>query len=73
MTYDLVIGDRGYSSWSLRGWLLFDAFGLPVRTHSARLYTDELATLLQDYVPARGTLPPAQQQLLEKFKGLFGK
>ena len=53
MTYDLVIGDRGYSSWSLRGWLLFDAFGLPVRTHSARLYTDELATLLQDYVPAR--------------------
>ena len=37
----------------MRGWRLFDAFGLPVRTHSARLYTDELATLLQDYVPAR--------------------
>ncbi|MBL9047527.1 MAG: glutathione S-transferase, partial [Tabrizicola sp.] len=53
MTYDLVIGDRGYSSWSLRGWLLFDAFGLPVKTHSARLYTDELPTLLKDYFPAR--------------------
>ena len=53
MTYDLVIGDRAYSSWSLRGWLLFDAFGLPVKTHSARLYTDELATMLRDYFPAR--------------------
>ena len=53
MTYDLVIGDRAYSSWSLRGWLLFDAFGIPVRTLSARLYTDELPTLLQDFFPAR--------------------
>src|ERR1700712_4462536 len=53
MTYDLVIGDRAYSSWSLRGWLLFDAFGIPVTTHRARLYTDELQTMLRDYVPAK--------------------
>ena len=53
MTYDLVIGDRAYSSWSLRGWLFFDAFGLPVKTHRARLYTDELATMLRDYFPAK--------------------
>jgi len=53
MTYDLVIGDRAYSSWSLRGWLLFDAFGLPVTLHRAQLYTDELATILRDYAPAR--------------------
>lgn len=53
MTYDLVIGDRGYSSWSLRGWLFFDAFGIPVRTISARLYTDELPTILRDFPPAR--------------------
>lgn len=53
MTYDLVIGDRAYSSWSLRGWLLFDAFGIPVRTLSARLYTDELACVLKDFFPAR--------------------
>jgi glutathione S-transferase len=53
MTYDLVIGDRAYSSWSLRGWLFFDAFGIPVRTHSARLYTDELPTLLRQFHPAR--------------------
>ncbi len=53
MTYDLVIGDRAYSSWSLRGWLLFDAFGIAVKTYSARLYTDELATMLRDYFPGR--------------------
>jgi glutathione S-transferase len=53
MTYDLVIGDRSYSSWSLRGWLLFDAFGIPVKLHPARLYTDELATVLRDFFPAR--------------------
>ncbi len=51
--YDLVIGDRGYSSWSLRGWLLFDAFGIPVTTHLARLYSDELPNLLRDYFPAK--------------------
>lgn len=53
MSYTLVIGDRSYSSWSLRGWLLFDAFGLPVTTRKVRLYTDELATTLAAYAPAR--------------------
>lgn len=28
MSYHLVIGDYAYSSWSLRGWLLFEKFGL---------------------------------------------
>ncbi|MGB5558026.1 MAG: glutathione S-transferase N-terminal domain-containing protein [Paracoccaceae bacterium] len=28
MTYHLILGDRSYSSWSLRGWLLFEKFGL---------------------------------------------
>ena len=56
MTYDLAIGDRAYSSWSLRGWLLFDAFGIPVKTQTARLYTDELPQLLTRFVPAR-TVP----------------
>ena len=53
MTYDLVIGDRAYSSWSLRGWLLFDAFGLPVKLHTARLYTEELPTLLKQFHPGK--------------------
>jgi glutathione S-transferase len=53
MHYDLAIGDRAYSSWSLRGWLLFDAFGIPVTPHLARLYSDELPRLLADFRPAR--------------------
>ena len=28
MAYTLFIGDRSYSSWSLRGWLLFENFGI---------------------------------------------
>ncbi len=56
MTYHLAIGDRAYSSWSLRGWLLFDAFGIPVTLHRARLYTDALPRLLRDFAPAR-TVP----------------
>jgi glutathione S-transferase len=56
VTYDLAIADRAYSSWSLRGWLMFDAFGLPVKTHTARLYTDEVQQLLKGFFPAR-TVP----------------
>jgi glutathione S-transferase len=61
MRYDLAIGDRAYSSWSLRGWLLFDAFGIPVSTHKARLYTDELPTLLAGYFPSR-TVPALRME-----------
>jgi glutathione S-transferase len=53
MTYDLVIGDRAYSSWSLRGWLLFDAFGIPVKTRLARLYSDELPNMLKEFFPGK--------------------
>ena len=56
MTYTLALGDRAYSSWSLRGWLLFDAFALPVTTRTARLYTAELPELLKNYFPAK-TVP----------------
>lgn len=53
MTYTLAIGDRAYSSWSLRGWLLFDAFGIPVTPLRAQLYTDEFPALLATFAPAR--------------------
>lgn len=45
MTYVLTIGDRSYSSWSLRGWLMFEKFGLPVTIRHARLYTPEIEAL----------------------------
>ncbi|RVV96736.1 glutathione S-transferase [Mesobaculum littorinae] len=56
MTYDLFIADRLYSSWSLRGWLIFDSFGLPVTTHVAGLYSGSFAQDLAPVAPAR-TVP----------------
>ena len=59
MTWTLAIGERCYSSWSLRGWLMFDAFGLPVRTVTAPMYTDDFARVLAEFAPAR-TVPAAR-------------
>ena len=53
MTYDLAIGDRSYSSWSLRGWLFFDKFAIPVRVQTGILYSDDLQRLLAEFAPAR--------------------
>ena len=54
--YELAIGDRAYSSWSLRGWLLLEAFGLPHRVRRAQMRTDAFGALLADFAPAR-TVP----------------
>ncbi|MCT8161221.1 glutathione S-transferase [Pseudoruegeria sp. SHC-113] len=56
MTYDLALADRSYSSWSLRGWLLFEKFNIPVRTRFARLYTEAFPAMMADFAPAR-TVP----------------
>ncbi|MGR3492482.1 MAG: glutathione S-transferase [Shimia sp.] len=56
MTYDLFIGDRTYSSWSLRGWLMLEAFGLPKQTHLVGLYDGTMAQDLAPLAPAR-TVP----------------
>lgn len=53
MTYDLLIGDRSYSSWSLRGWLLFSAFDLPVQVEVNELYRDSFPGNLRAWSPAR--------------------
>lgn len=54
--YTLAIGDRTYSSWSLRGWLLFAKFGIPVTVRSARMYTQAFPAMLEDFAPSR-TVP----------------
>ena len=36
-TYELVIGDKRWSSWSLRPWLLLKVFGIPFRETLVRL------------------------------------
>jgi len=54
--HSLALGDRAYSSWSMRIGLLVDRFALPVQTRFAPLYTDAFATLLAEFRPAR-TVP----------------
>ncbi len=53
MTYQLYIGDRTYSSWSMRGWLMFHAFDIPVNTVMAGLYDGTLIQDLAAVAPAR--------------------
>ena len=52
MTYDLFIGDRTFSSWSLRGWLMLARFGLPHRVQMVGLYTGTMAADLAPLAPA---------------------
>jgi glutathione S-transferase len=53
MGYELFIGDRSFSSWSLRGWLLFEQFGIPVTTKMVGLYDGTMAEDLAALAPAR--------------------
>ena len=43
MTYRLLIGQKSYSSWSLRGWLCFAPFDIPVSVTSTLIYSDNFA------------------------------
>lgn len=56
MTYHLYLGDPSYSSWSLRGWLLFEKFGLKARIHWVDFLTDSVANQMTVLPPAR-TVP----------------
>ncbi len=38
MKYDLLIGQQSYSNWSLRAWLAFAPFDIPVTLHFAEIY-----------------------------------
>lgn len=57
MTYSLAIGDKAYSSWSLRGWLLFAKSDIPVDVQSARMYSPEFIDMLKNF--GGGRLVPA--------------
>ncbi len=56
MNYTLFIGDTAYSSWSMRGWLLLDAFGIPFRTQLVPMYSEAFAAMQEAHAPAR-TVP----------------
>ena len=56
MIYDLYIGDYAYSSWSLRGWLLVNRFGLSARSKMIPFINQDVAEQMADIGTAR-TVP----------------
>ena len=56
MSYTLFIGDTAYSSWSMRGWLLLDAFGIAFRTRLVPMYSPDFTAMQEAHAPAR-TVP----------------
>lgn len=57
MTYTLLIGDRSYSSWSLRGWLPFEVFDIPVTVVATILYRPQFADDMAAFAPLVRTVP----------------
>ena len=57
MTYRLLIGDRSYSSWSLRGWLPFAVWEIPVTVEATILYRDQFARDLAAFAPGLRSVP----------------
>lgn len=53
MSYTLHIGNKRYSSWSLRGWLLLEAFGLPFEERLTPMFTDAFLALKSAIAPGR--------------------
>src|SRR5690606_21641956 len=48
----LVIGNKNYSSWSMRPWLLLKAFDIPFEEINIALYQDNTAEKLGPYSPS---------------------
>jgi len=56
MTYTLSLGDAAYSSWSMRGWLLMDAFDIPFRAEWVPMYSEAFTAMQARHAPSR-TVP----------------
>lgn len=56
MTPTLVIGNKNYSSWSLRAWLLMSEAGIPFDEVRVPLDTPEFDERIRQYTPA-GRVP----------------
>lgn len=59
MTYNLLIGQRLYSSWSLRGWLPFAVHDIPVTVQDTLIYGDDFYADVAKFGGHR-TVPCAQ-------------
>ncbi len=53
MTYKIYIGDKSFSSWSLRGWLMLEKFDLPYDEVLVGLYSGTMAADMAHLAPAR--------------------
>ncbi len=51
--YELFIGDRLFSSWSMRGWLMLRKFDLPHQSHMVGLYSGTMAHDMKELAPAK--------------------
>jgi len=59
MTLRLFIGNKVYSSWSMRGWLALKQSGLPFEEHVASLYGEEwdASRTAPEFAPSNGKVP----------------
>src|SRR3546814_20762067 len=54
--FELVIGDRNWSSWSLRPWLAMKVAGIPFREAQIRLRQEDTAAQIRVHSPS-GQVP----------------
>lgn len=71
-SYELAVADKMYSSWSLRGWLLFEAFGIPYKQHTAFMRTDGFHEMLAAFKPARALARSVTAEMHSGFTSLRG-
>ena len=59
MTLKLYIGNKVYSSWSMRGWLAVRQSGLPFEEHVVPLYGEEWdgQRIAPEFAPSNGKVP----------------
>ena len=53
MTYQLILGNRTYSPWSLRVWMLFQAFDIDFHHIVIPLYTEHFDHYRERHYPAK--------------------
>lgn len=51
MAYTLILGNKVYSSWSLRGWLLMRPFGIPFDQKVIELHSADFARFREETPP----------------------
>lgn len=56
MNYELVVGDKSFSSWSLRPWLLMKMADIPFVEHNIRLRQEHTGEEILKYSPS-GKVP----------------